>query len=72
MEALDVATIKVDLLLSTLKPRHAKAMTGMYQHLKSEKGKKIIKAGWRASVITDILKDAQEGNRITFRLNPFV
>ena len=69
MEALDVATIKVDLLLSTLKPRHAKVMTGMYQHLKSEKGKKIIKAGWRAS---DILKDAQEGNRITFRLNPFV
>ena len=72
MEALDVATIKVDLLLSTLKPRHAKVMTGMYQHLKSEKGKEIIKAGWRASVITDILKDAQEGNRITIRLNPFV
>ena len=38
----DVTTIKVDLRLSTLKPRHAKVMTDMYQHLKSEKGKEII------------------------------
>ena len=41
----DVTTIQVDLCLSTLKPRHAKVMTDMYQHLKSEKGKEIIKAG---------------------------
>ena len=37
-------------------------MTNMYQHLKSEKGKEIIKVGQRASSITDILKDNQEGN----------
>ena len=36
-------------------------MTDMYQHLKSEKGKQIIKAGWGAVGITDILKDAQGG-----------
>ena len=41
----DVTTIQVDLCFSTLKPRHAKVMTDMYQHLKSEKGKEIIKAG---------------------------
>ena len=44
----------------------------MYQHLKFEKGKEIIKAGWRAVGITDILKDARERNGNTIRLNPFV
>ena len=68
----DVTTIKVDLRLSTLKPRHGKVMTDMYQHLKSKKGKEIIKAGWRAASITDISKDAREGNGNTIRLNPFV
>ena len=68
----DVTTIQVDLRLSTLKPRHAKVMTDIYQHLKSEKGKEIIKAGWKAAGITDILKDAREGNGNTIRLNPFV
>ena len=47
-------------------------MMDMYQHLKSEKGKEIIKAGWRAAGITDILKDAREGNGNTIWLNPFV
>ena len=68
---LDVTTIKGDLRLSTLKPHHAKVMTNMYEHLKSKKRKEIIKAGWKAVGITDILKDAQEGNRNTIRLNPF-
>ena len=54
----DVTTIKVDLRWSTQKARHAKVMTSMYQHLKSEKGKEIIKAGWRAAGIPYILKDA--------------
>ena len=53
----DVTPIRVDLRLSTLKPRHAEVMTDMYQHLKSEKRKEIIKAGWRAAGITNILKD---------------
>ena len=68
----DITTIQVDLRLLTLKPRHAKLMTDMYQHLKSEKGKENIKAGWTAAGITDILKDAREGNGNTIRLNPFV
>ena len=41
----DITAIKVDPCLSTLKPLHAKLMTDMYQHPKSEKGKEIIKAG---------------------------
>ena len=68
----DVTIIQVDLRLSTLKPRHAKVMTDMYQHLKSKKGKEIIKAGWKAAGITDILKDVREGNGNSIRLNPFV
>ena len=68
----DVTTIKVDLRVSTFKSRHAKVMTHVYLHLKSKKGKEIIKAGWRAAGITDILKEALEGNGNTIRLNPFV
>ena len=41
----DITAIEVDPCLSTLKPLHAKLMTDMYQHLQSEKGKEIIKAG---------------------------
>ena len=58
MEALkidpDRDVIKVDLRLSTLKPRHAKVMTDLYHHLQSHKGKEIIKAGWKAADITNI------------------
>ena len=43
-------------------------MTNMYQHLKSEKGKEIIKVGQRAASTTDILKDNQEGNMNQFDL----
>ena len=68
----DVTTIKVDFCLSTLKPRHAKEMTYIYQHLKFEKGKEIIKAGLRAAAITDILKEARERNWNTIRLNSIV
>ena len=66
----DVTTIQVDLRLSTLKLRHAKVMTDMYQHLQSERGKEIIKAGRKAEGITDILKDARKGNGNTIRVNP--
>ena len=47
-------------------------MDDLYQHLKSEQGKEIIKTGWRAAGITDILKDARMGNGNTIRPNPFV
>ena len=50
----DVTTVQVDLRLSTLNPRHAKVMTVMYHHLKSEKGREIMKAGWKAVGIKDI------------------
>ena len=68
----DVTTIKVDLRMSTLKPRHAKVMGDMYTYLKSEKGDRIIEAGWKASGITDALRVAREGNENVINLNPFV
>ena len=61
----DVTTIKVDLRLSTLRPRHAKVMTDMYQHLKSEKRKQIIKAGWRTAGITDMQRGKKMPERET-------
>ena len=50
---------------------YSQSMTDMYQHIKSKKGKGIIKARWRGAGITDILKDAREGNGNTIKLNPF-
>ena len=41
---LDAASIEVDLRLSTLKPRHAKVMTELYDHLRTQAGKDIIRA----------------------------
>ena len=46
-------SITVDIKLSTLKPRRANVMNKVYQHLKTEKGKSIIKIGFRADGITD-------------------
>ena len=45
----DVASIEVDLRLSTLNPRHAKVMNDLYHHLQFHKGKEIIQAGWKAA-----------------------
>ena len=52
--------IKVDLRLSTLKPEHAKVMRKVYEFVQSEKGCDMIKAGWRAAGITDVLKGAKD------------
>ena len=41
----DVATIEVDLQLSTLKPEHAKVMSKLYEFLNSEKSCGGVKAG---------------------------
>ena len=65
----DVTMIEVDLRLSTLKPKHAKVMRKVYEFLKSEKGCDVIKAGWRAAGITDILKEARDTGCTS--MNPF-
>ena len=67
----DITSIEVDLRLSTLKPRHAKVMTVLYHHLQSRKGKEIIKAGWKATGITDILQNSQRNNENLIKENPF-
>ena len=47
-------------------------MTDMYKYLKSEKGKEIVKTGWKAAGIADVLNDARKGNGNTIKLNPFL
>ena len=67
----DVTSIKVDLRLSTLKPRHTGVMRDVYKYLRSEKGKEIIKAAWKAAGINEALKTARETNKNNIELNPF-
>ena len=65
----DVSTIKVDLKLSTLKPLHVKSTREVYEYLKSDKGRSLIKSGFRAAGITKAVQDAREG--IIVPLDPF-
>ena len=65
----DVTTIEVDLRLSTLKPEHAKVMRKVYGFLQSEKAGEVIKAGWRATGITNVLKEATDTGCTS--MNPF-
>ena len=65
----DVASINVDLKLSTLKPLHAKCMSTIYQYLLSPRGQKIISSGWRSSGITEAVENARAG--ILPELDPF-
>ena len=59
----DVATINVDLKLSTLKAIHAMVLMGIYDFLLSEKGKKVVLNGWKAAEITEALEHARmQGN----------
>ena len=66
----DVATIEINLKLSTLKPRHAKLMKEVYEWLGTEKGKSIILSGWRSAGITDAVKNARSGEISS--LNPYI
>ena len=56
--------ITVKIKLSILKPRRANVMNKVYQHLKTEKGKSIIKNGFRAAGITDIVSQVRIGKQI--------
>ena len=49
----DVATIEVDLKLSTLKPIHAMVLMDIYDFLLSKKGKKVVLNGWKAAGIAE-------------------
>ena len=46
-------------------------MTDLYHHLQSHKGKEIIKAGWKAAGITDILQNSRGNNENLIKENPF-
>ena len=65
----DVTTIKVDLKFSTLKPIHAKMVSKVYKHLKSDKDKQVILNGFWAAGITEGVKKIRENPK--FGLNPY-
>ena len=66
----DVTTIKVDLKLSTLKPKHAETIIRIYKYLQTEEGKKIILSGWKAAGITEALQEARNSSLVP-SLNPY-
>ena len=66
---MDVTTIDIDLKLSTMKPRHAKCMTKIYNYLLSPRGREIILSGWKAAGITNTVIEARHG--IMPDLDPF-
>ena len=55
----DVTTITVGLKLLTLKPIHAKILIDNYDFLRCEKGKKVVLNGWKATGITEALKQSK-------------
>ena len=65
----DFTTIKVDLKFSTLKRIHAKTVSKVYKHLKSDKDKQVILNGFRAAGITEGVKKIQENPKSG--LNPY-
>ena len=67
----DVASIEVDLCLSTLKPRHAKVMTELCDHVRTQAGKDIIRASWKAAGISENLADARKNQKNPIKDNPF-
>ena len=56
----DATTIEVALRSSTLKLKHTQVMRKVYEFLQSEKGCDVIKVGWRAAGITNVLKGARD------------
>ena len=67
----DVASVEVYLSLSTLKPWHAKVMTELYDHLRTQAGKGIIRADWKAAGISENLADARKNQKNPIKDNPF-
>lgn len=66
----DVTTIKVDLKLSTLKPKHAETIISIYKYFQTEEGKNIILSGWKAAGITEALQAARNSSTVP-SLNPY-
>ena len=60
----------MDLMLSTLKPKLGKVMCELYHYVKSNKGKDIIMAGWRAAGILDAVEKGRRGQLPN--LDPYV
>ena len=67
----DVADIRVDTKLSTLKPLHARSLTRSYKYFNSDPGRKIILSGWRGAGITDAVKKCRDKS-VQSLLDPFV
>ena len=66
----DVTTIDVDLMLSTLNPKHGEVMCDVCNYLKSMKGKNIILSRWKAAGITSAINEGRAGVMPT--LDPYI
>ena len=56
-----VEEIKVEFLLTTLKPLHAKWLVESYNEITSENGSSVIINGWKAADIYDAIKAGSSG-----------
>lgn len=65
----DVTTIKVDLKLTTLKPLHLQSLKRICDFFKTVEGHEIIRSGFRFTGITNSVKEAREGAKLT--LDPY-
>ena len=65
----DASTIKVDFKLSSLKQLHVKSLREVYEYLKLDKGRSLIKFRFRVAGITKAVQDARE--RIIVLLEPY-
>ena len=66
-----MTTVKVGLHLSTLKLLHAEAIKNAFNDFVSCRGKEIIKAGWKASGITNAIHKTRTQRVNVINLNPF-
>ena len=55
---------KIELSLSILKPIHAKTVSKVYEHLKSDEGKQVILNEFRAAGITEAVKKLRKNPKI--------
>ena len=66
----DVATIKIDLKLSTLKLLHLNTLIHIFNYFKICDGESIIKSSFQATEITNAIANARQGNKPS--LDPYI
>ena len=63
--------IKVDTRKTVVRPMHAKSLTKVFELLKTDKGKQIIRSGWKGAGIIKAVHDARNINTAADLADPF-